>query len=80
MRLCIQKDGFVVYNRDDYLDEGLLGLLNGNRPVPPERVAGKGLGVPLCREIVKMHHGTLQYRNVPEGGVEIRVVLRAGGS
>ncbi len=78
--LRIQRDGFVVYNRDDYLEDGLLDILNGNRPVPPEHVAGKGLGVPLCREIVKMHHGTLQYRNVAGGGAEIKVVLRAGGS
>lgn len=76
VRLYIQKNGFVVYNKDDYLDKELLGILNRNRPIPPERVEGKGLGVPLCREIVKMHHGTLKYRNVPEGGVEISAVLK----
>ena len=74
--LRVQEDGFVVYNKDDCLDKGLLDALNGSRPVPKETIVGKGLGVPLCREIVSKHHGSLQYQNMPQGGVEIRVRIK----
>lgn len=74
--LDIWDGGFLIYNRDDRLDQELLGALNGSRPVPKERIVGKGLGVPLCREIAAKHHGALQYRNMPQGGVEIKVSIQ----
>jgi len=50
-------------------------ILNHKSVVPKDKICGKGIGVPLCREIVKMHHGTLRYRNMPEGGMEVFVRL-----
>lgn len=75
--LRLDKGSITIYNEDDYLEEKMLGILNGGHAVPKEKISGKGLGVPLCREIVKMHRGKLKYRNVPEGGLEIRIEMQS---
>ena len=75
IQLNISKDKIVIFNPDDNLDETMLDILNHKSVVPKDKICGKGLGVPLCREIVKMHHGTLRYRNMPEGGMEVFVRL-----
>lgn len=75
MSVC--KNMVVLRNKEDYLGDELLDALNKGRPVPREGIRGKGLGLPLCREIIKMHHGVLQYQNLPGGGLEIQAVLWA---
>ncbi|MCI8638876.1 MAG: HAMP domain-containing histidine kinase [Coprococcus sp.] len=73
--LRFDKDTIILYNEDDHLEEKMLDILNGAHAVPKEKINGKGLGVPLCREIVRMHRWKLKYRNVPEGGLEIRIEM-----
>lgn len=73
--LMFEKDAITIYNEDDHLEEKMLDILNGGHAVPKEKINGKGVGVPLCREIARMHRGKLRYRNVPEGGVEIRMEM-----
>jgi len=75
IQLKISKNQMVIFNPDDKMEENMLEILNKNRAVPKDKIYGKGLGVPLCFEIVKIHHGTLQYQNVPTGGMEITVRL-----
>lgn len=75
IRLQIRENTVTIYNQDDYIEEKLLELLNKGHFIPDEKIQGRGLGVPLCREIVKKHRGKLQYQNLPEGGVEITILL-----
>jgi two-component system OmpR family sensor kinase len=42
--------------------------------------AGSGLGLSLCREIVRLHHGQISARNKPEGGCEVVVTLPLRGA
>lgn len=73
--LSFCKDSITIYNKDDYLEKKMLDILNGGRSIPKEKINGKGLGVPLCREIVKLHQGKLLYKNIAEGGVEIQIIF-----
>jgi signal transduction histidine kinase len=40
-----------------------------------EKTTGAGLGLSLCKEIVRLHHGEISARNKPEGGCEAVVTL-----
>ncbi len=73
--LTIRGNAITIYNKDGHIPSDMLRLLNENRPIPQEMVAGRGLGVPLCHEILKMHHGVIRYQNLPEGGVNILASL-----
>lgn len=78
--LSISDNAVAIFSQDDHIPEKMLRLLNKNRPIPKEYVQGRGLGLNLCHEILKIHHGTLHYQNLPEGGVEIQVSLWGGAS
>lgn len=78
--LVIEENLITIWNKDDSLEEEMRKKLNSGRLIPREKIKGKGLGVSLCREIVKMHHGKLVYENVPEEGLKIRVFLWQGGN
>ncbi|MBQ4059365.1 MAG: HAMP domain-containing histidine kinase [Lachnospiraceae bacterium] len=57
----------TIHNKDDHIDKKMLKILNTNRTIPKNKVHGKGLGVSLCHEIVKMHKGTLYYTSDSDG-------------
>lgn len=65
----------IIYNPEDAMDENMTKILNGNRKIPREKVKGKGFGVHLCHEIVKLHHGQLRYEVVEGGGMRVTVYL-----
>ena len=44
------------------------------------RAEGLGLGLSIVRDIVADHGGHLQFRNHPEGGLEVRLALPAHAS
>lgn len=64
-----------ICNREDFIDKDMLKALNGNRAIPKKRIKGKGLGVSLCHEIVKLHHGRLYYESVKSNGTKVTVVF-----
>ena len=39
---------------------------------------GAGLGLALCREIVRIHHGTLEFQSEPGRGTLVNVTLKGG--
>lgn len=39
---------------------------------------GAGLGLALCREIVRIHHGTLEFQSEPGRGTLVTVTLKGG--
>jgi len=41
---------------------------------------GAGLGLSICRQIVKEHGGSVQASQAPSGGLDIQVALPAGGA
>ena len=43
--------------------------------MPPRRVRGAGLGLAICRGIVRAHGGRIWAENRPGGGVAIRFTL-----
>lgn len=68
--VTFRKNEIRICNEGDYLNKRKLHILNGNHSMPEDMVDGKGLGVPLCHEIARLHHGRLRYSNT-EDGVEI---------
>ncbi len=42
------------------------------------RQGGAGLGLALCQEIVRLHHGSLEFASKPGGGTIVTVTLRGG--
>ena len=48
-------------------------------PFFTRRRGGVGLGLPLAQRIVEEHSGTIEARNRPGGGAEMRVRIPAGG-
>jgi signal transduction histidine kinase len=42
-----------------------------------QKTAGSGLGLSLCKEIVRLHQGEIAARNIPQGGCEFVVTLPA---
>lgn len=73
--VTIGDNRITVCNRDDFIEEEMLEVLNSSHAVPREKVEGKGLGVSLCREIVKKHHGKLIYQRAENGGIEISILF-----
>lgn len=61
-----------ICNPEDYIDEDMLKILNRNLPIPKDKINGKGLGVSICHEIIKLHHGELTYA-ADERGVRIGI-------
>ena len=43
-------------------------------------VRGVGLGLSIVRAVVAAHHGTVDLTGLPEGGMEVRITLPAGGA
>lgn len=75
VRLEISENAIIIYNKEDSLDKEMIEVLNKNAAIPRERIKGKGIGVSLCHEIVRLHHGKLQYNNDEDGGVVISILL-----
>lgn len=74
--LFISENKITIYNKEDYIDEEMITILNKNESIPKEKIKGKGIGVSLCHEIVKLHHGKLQYnKDDKEGGIKINILL-----
>lgn len=61
------EEGLRICNAGDFPDKRRLRILNSGRAMPAGMTDGKGIGVPLCHEIARLHHGRLQYRNGKEG-------------
>ena len=49
-------------------------------PYVSTRPGGSGLGLAIARRIVLDHGGTIEARNRPEGGAEVRIVLPGGAA
>lgn len=64
-----------ICNRGDFIDKSMLKVLNGNRSIPKDQIKGKGLGVSLCHEIVKLHHGSLHYESQEKEGVKVTISI-----
>lgn len=64
-----------INNPEDFIEPELLIFLNKNRSLPKNRIHGRGLGVPLCHEIVKLHQGTLRYESTKEDGTTVVIQL-----
>lgn len=64
-----------IFNQEDFIEHELLPMLNKNRSIPKEKIHGKGLGVPLCHEIVKLHHGTLRYESSKADGTTVTITF-----
>ncbi len=72
--LTAKQNQICIYNKEDILDS-MLKILNGNHTIPRDKIYGKGLGVSLCHDIVKLHHGKLIYENQKEGGLKISILF-----
>ena len=76
LSLSVLENTITIYNKEDCIDEEMITILNKNDPIPKEKIKGKGIGVSLCHEIVKLHHGKLQYnKEDEEGGIVISISL-----
>lgn len=73
--ITAQDNKIRIFNREDFIENELLPMLNKNRSIPREKIHGKGLGVPLCHEIVKLHHGKLQYESTKTNGTTVTIVF-----
>ena len=71
--ITAQSQEICLHSQKDFLEEDMLRILNSNRTVPKDKIKGKGLGVPLCHEIVKLHHGKLHYASGEDAGVTVTV-------
>jgi PAS domain S-box-containing protein len=47
-------------------------------PFRTDKPEGLGMGLPICRQIVKLHGGTIRAQRVPEGGTRLIVTLPIG--
>lgn len=72
---AVKENKICIHNQNDYLDSKMIKILNTNRSIPKEKIHGKGLGVSLCHEIVKLHHGKLIYECSKSKGVTITILL-----
>lgn len=45
---------------------------------PGSNLEGTGIGLALCKEIVGFHHGNIEARNNPEGGLTVTLELKLG--
>lgn len=71
--ITAQSQEICLHSQKDFLEEDMLRILNSNRAVPKDKIKGKGLGVPLCHEIIKLHHGKLHYACGKYTGVTVTV-------
>lgn len=69
--LTAAENEIRIHNPSDIIEPELLQILNKNRSIPKEKIHGKGLGVSLCHEIAKLHHGTLHYESSREEGTTV---------
>lgn len=53
-------------------------MANALIPFYSTKVAGSGLGLALCREIVEAHHGQISLHNRKHGGLSVHVILPHG--
>lgn len=73
LTLTASRNEIRIHNQKDVIEPDLLQLLNKNRSIPKEKIHGKGLGVSLCHEIARLHHGTLRYESSAEEGTTVVV-------
>ncbi len=71
--LTVSENKIILQNSNDYIKPLVLKKINSNSKLPREVINGKGLGVALCHDIIKMHGWKIQYKSSLEDGTEITI-------
>jgi two-component system sensor histidine kinase KdpD len=69
---CVEDDGCGI--PEDRMDDLFTGLLDSETPVDSTR-NNMGIGLSVCRTIIKAHGSELKAGNRPEGGAMFRFAL-----
>lgn len=64
---------FTIADKGGGISEAV--MRNALLPFYSTKASGTGLGLPLCREIVEAHGGSLSLSNIAQEGLEVRVAL-----
>ncbi len=84
VHLTMQEDGCTFQIRDNgrgIPEEELRRITEAFYRVDKSRSrrqGGAGLGLALCQEIVKLHHGSLSFASTPGEGTVVTVILKGG--
>ena len=74
VRLRIYQNKISVWN-DGEADPKILDALNKRKNLDVSQIKGSGIGVGICRDIVHLYHGKLQYQIPEQGGTEAVVIF-----
>ena len=74
VRLSICQNKISIWN-DGEADPQILDALNRRKNLDTSQIKGSGIGVGICRDIVHLYHGKLQYQIPEQGGTEAVVTF-----
>ena len=74
VRLRIYQNKISVWN-DGEADPKILDALNKRKNLDVSQIKGSGIGVGICRDILHLYHGKLQYQIPEQGGTEAVVIF-----
>lgn len=75
VRLYTVQNQIRIWNAGESMDSQTLETLNKGKELAPSLVKGYGVGIRICRDIVRLYHGNLRYHIPSQGGTEAVISL-----
>ncbi len=75
VQLYTKNNQIMIWNGGPSIDKKTLQMLNRRKSPNANQIKGNGIGLQICRDILRLYKGKLQYHIPAQGGTEACITL-----